>query len=834
MARVNNLNNFLIDVASAIKTKKGSEVAIPAANFDTEILALPSQGTYEQRVLNISKNGTQTITPSEGFDAIDELELTVAVPEKQLQSKTYNFTQNTAIQLLPDTGYDGFDVVTLNIEVPGEEINNQDKEITENGVYTADEGYTGLGTVTVNVPQTGDVPVKLFETEEQMQADTTAKEGDLAIVYGIREIGVSYGMESITKLSFPEVVVLPETVASNYSWRSSGSIFDMTSFELTATRFKFSNGRLGGTSVSYTSEDGVTYTRTTTITNPVTLKSSFSINSLESSWTNLFSYFALTSTMAFEGLYKHNSTEYVLADTQFNLSKANELLSGVSAYGKTGVITGDGSIYSNLNWNDIPSTSINTSYLVKTLDAICNAPSCETYKTDGVKNKIYSITSGENEFELRCDFNLSILIEYLVAFDLQLDAVKGHFTYDYNTGNLYYTTPYSELHALVVIYNLFTRKISHIDIALQHTDINVGGEVVIDMTTGESYYVSCTGYNNDLSMNADRKLECYKLNVDTSAYEFMFYFSPTTNSSNIKWAETLIRNGKVYLSYFSTDTQKDYIYVYKEGAAQELLTLSKASSLNTGHFLGYLSDRSSIQVDNIRYFMTYNDYSSSTLYRLDMNTDVITKLVTFNNYNVSTPSDGGSTAWNSTTFLFSNNKLYGCNYIHNGTAWYNGNYNVNVFVYDIEANTINVLPFTDSVLGNSQSACPIETVYLDADLINNKVVFRLAGNKYLLNLEDMSVSKETVTGITYPTSHTNTKFKLDNRSYTISGKGNGLYNILRVWNCDITNLLLSDVHLISEESGYFSPITIDKPKSMIYADTITPEEYNVAVATSAS
>lgn len=33
----------------------------------------------------------------------------------------------------------------------GGTINNQDKTITENGQYTADEGYTGLGTVTVNV-----------------------------------------------------------------------------------------------------------------------------------------------------------------------------------------------------------------------------------------------------------------------------------------------------------------------------------------------------------------------------------------------------------------------------------------------------------------------------------------------------------------------------------------------------------------------------------------------------------------------------------------------------------------------------------------------------------
>lgn len=34
----------------------------------------------------------------------------------------------------------------------GEPINNQDKTIIANGSYTADEGYTGLGTVTVNVP----------------------------------------------------------------------------------------------------------------------------------------------------------------------------------------------------------------------------------------------------------------------------------------------------------------------------------------------------------------------------------------------------------------------------------------------------------------------------------------------------------------------------------------------------------------------------------------------------------------------------------------------------------------------------------------------------------
>ncbi|MBQ1551689.1 MAG: BspA family leucine-rich repeat surface protein [Bacilli bacterium] len=35
----------------------------------------------------------------------------------------------------------------------GTTINNQDKTVTQNGSYTADSGYTGLGTVTVNVPE---------------------------------------------------------------------------------------------------------------------------------------------------------------------------------------------------------------------------------------------------------------------------------------------------------------------------------------------------------------------------------------------------------------------------------------------------------------------------------------------------------------------------------------------------------------------------------------------------------------------------------------------------------------------------------------------------------
>lgn len=57
MARTNNLTNFLTDVATAIKTKKGDNTPIPASNFDTEITNLPSGGGN-----NANIDGTKYIT----------------------------------------------------------------------------------------------------------------------------------------------------------------------------------------------------------------------------------------------------------------------------------------------------------------------------------------------------------------------------------------------------------------------------------------------------------------------------------------------------------------------------------------------------------------------------------------------------------------------------------------------------------------------------------------------------------------------------------------------------------------------------------------------------
>lgn len=211
MARTNSLTNFLTDVADAIKEKKGSEADITASNFDTEILNLPAQGVYQQKTVSVTQNGTTTVIPDANYDAIDQLTINTTVPEKQLQTKTYNFTQNANLQLNPDTGYDGFDKVNL----------------------------------TINVSGGGSGDVKLFATEQAMQADPNPSLDDLAVVYSSSVTGITETSE-FDKCVFPQTVVLSEA----YTGSLFGMFIDNESMgyfngnvELDSSRFEFTGWR---------------------------------------------------------------------------------------------------------------------------------------------------------------------------------------------------------------------------------------------------------------------------------------------------------------------------------------------------------------------------------------------------------------------------------------------------------------------------------------------------------------------------------------------------------------------------------------------------------------
>lgn len=76
----------------------------------------------------------------------------------ELQDKLKSIYEETSSKLIPENIKKDVSIlgVTGTLE-ESIETNNQDKEIIANGTYTADEGYTGLGTVTVNVPNTENI-----------------------------------------------------------------------------------------------------------------------------------------------------------------------------------------------------------------------------------------------------------------------------------------------------------------------------------------------------------------------------------------------------------------------------------------------------------------------------------------------------------------------------------------------------------------------------------------------------------------------------------------------------------------------------------------------------
>ena len=152
MADITNLESFLNDVGLAIRTKKELTEKIPAENFDKEILSIDTLKGQEKKV---SPSVTvQNILPDEGYNA-----LTQVVVEAVTNLIDKNIIPENIKKDISILGVSGTIIPT----------NNMDLEITSNGIYNALDGYTGLGTVTVNVenknPQ--NIPFYMIEQDDE-------------------------------------------------------------------------------------------------------------------------------------------------------------------------------------------------------------------------------------------------------------------------------------------------------------------------------------------------------------------------------------------------------------------------------------------------------------------------------------------------------------------------------------------------------------------------------------------------------------------------------------------------------------------------------------------
>lgn len=106
--------------------------------------------------------------------------------------------------------------------------------------------------------------VKLFKTVDEMNADATAKDGDIAIVYSKDYLPLKDG-ETISKLKFPTTIVLDSAVTSTqYTGFRGETLTNRLSINVTATKATvYCDGTDVGT-ITYNSTDGITYVGTHT------------------------------------------------------------------------------------------------------------------------------------------------------------------------------------------------------------------------------------------------------------------------------------------------------------------------------------------------------------------------------------------------------------------------------------------------------------------------------------------------------------------------------------------------------------------------------------------
>ena len=206
---------------------------------------------------------------------------------------------------------------------------------------------TVLGVTGTLDTSSGSGDVKLFETVEEMQADSDAEKGDLAIIYREETQPVAENSR-FSSCIFPNTVVLDEPYTDGmygyfYNTDEKGPYF-VGEIGLYYDEFKFDTQE-GDTNIhiSYTSGDGITYIRTDGGEKLQEFGTSIMWGPEQSyAFNNTIGNFMRIGGDCFHGLYigtgNASGNKYKLADTQF--TAVPNVVYNETFYSKNGVETG--------------------------------------------------------------------------------------------------------------------------------------------------------------------------------------------------------------------------------------------------------------------------------------------------------------------------------------------------------------------------------------------------------------------------------------------------------------------------------------------------------------
>lgn len=328
MADITNLSSFLGDVADAIRTKKGSSDTIPAAEFDSEILAI------ETGVDTSDADATEENIESGKTAYVNGLKITGTLADAGGSADVMVSADNITVG-----NQRGWDCVSTTYTNSGKKIHKDGWYVNQHMKFedlapalgvTADKivaGNTILG-----VEGTGEsggtttgTQAKLFETVDEMNADENPKEGDIAVIYGSNTENMTKESE-FTDVIFPDTVVLPSAVTTSSSCYIMGDSYESEHrVYLTASTFYLMNYYDYEYICRYTSDDGITYTRDTSYESTYTFSESVKYES--GTWSDDYGYFIQCGSHTFDGLFRAESVINYKRLKGYRLSYSDDVLS---------------------------------------------------------------------------------------------------------------------------------------------------------------------------------------------------------------------------------------------------------------------------------------------------------------------------------------------------------------------------------------------------------------------------------------------------------------------------------------------------------------------------
>ena len=341
---------------------------------------------------------------------------------------------------------------------------------------------------------------KLFATIDEMNQDENAKIDDLAIIYR-KEINNMTTSTKTQYLYFPETVTLPAAVTYS-DWgmvRGSGTngYFDGQT-NISPTAFMFDGyGSNVDIRVQYTSEDGITYTRQTNVSNPFDCGCEVQVYN-QNYWTDDMGYFVQAEINTFEGLFQNyfcDDVDYIkhiplsnislegnvfqwngkFSDTLYSTEK---ILTICSKMKTNNIITTDSSFYCGI---DADGDFVIYGYFIEDYNAMNgNAP--VTMITD----KNYNII-GISDSIMAAYNDPSVIKSYKLDFDNMTYSLKYSAS---NTGRISDTSQYYAygLKMGSVLWHCNNKKFSFVSPRFRVTEVTqLGGDITSVVVAGSSF-----------------------------------------------------------------------------------------------------------------------------------------------------------------------------------------------------------------------------------------------------------------------------------------------------------------------------------------------------------